>query len=79
MQYKNVCIHKYELPRWLSGKEHTGDAGDVGLIPGLGRCPGEVNDNPPKYMNLSKLWETVEDKRSLACCSLWGHKESVTT
>ena len=62
MQYKNVCIHKHELPRWLSGKEHTGDAGDAGLIPGLGRCPGGENDNPLKYMNLSKLWETVEDR-----------------
>ena len=62
MQYKNVCIHKYELPRWLRGKEPTGNAGDSGLIPGLGRCPGEVNDNPLKYMNLSKLWEIVEDR-----------------
>ena len=25
-------------------------------------------------MNMSKLWEMVRD-RSLACCSLWGHKE----
>ena len=62
MQYKNVCIHKHELPRWLSGKEHTGDAGDAGLIHGLGRCPEGENDNPLKYMNLSKLWETVEDR-----------------
>ena len=32
-------------------------------------------------MNLSKLWETVEDRgeRILACCSPWGHKEEHTT
>ena len=24
-------------------------AGDVGLIPGLGRCPGEGNGNPLQY------------------------------
>ena len=27
------------LPRWRSGKECTCDAGDVGLIPGLGKIP----------------------------------------
>ena len=26
-------------------------------------------------MNLSKLWELVMDRRSLACCSPWGRKE----
>ena len=29
------------LPRWLGGKESACNAGDPGLIPGLGRCPGE--------------------------------------
>ena len=27
----------------------TGDAGDLGLIPGLGRCPGVGNGNPLQY------------------------------
>ena len=31
---------------WLSGKESTHNAGDVSLIPGLGRSPGEGNGNP---------------------------------
>ena len=26
-------------------------------------------------MSLSKLWEMVKDKGSLACCSPWDHKE----
>jgi len=33
----------------LSGKEsafNSGDTGDVGLIPGLGRSSGGGNDNP---------------------------------
>ena len=29
-------------------------------------------------MNLSKLWEIIEDG-SLECCSPWGHKELDTT
>ena len=37
-------IHCYGLPWWLSGKEsacNTGDAGDMGLILGLGKSPGK--------------------------------------
>jgi len=37
------------LPRWLSGKESTcdaGDAGDVNLIPGLGRSLKGGHGNP---------------------------------
>ena len=29
-----------------AGKESVCNAGDLGLIPGLGRSPGEGNDNP---------------------------------
>ena len=38
-----------ELPWWLSGKESTCNAGNTGLIPGLGRSPGEGNGNPLQY------------------------------
>ena len=31
---------------WCSGKESILHAGDVGLIPGLGRSPGEGNGSP---------------------------------
>ena len=34
------------LPRWLRGKESTGNAGDSGLIPGSGRSLGEGNGYP---------------------------------
>ena len=43
------CIR---LPRWLSVKESTCQEGDVGLIPGLGRFPGEGNINPLQYLCL---------------------------
>ena len=33
----------------LSGEESACNAGDLGLIPGLGRCPGEGNGNPLQY------------------------------
>ena len=41
--------HTQGFPWWLSGKEATcnaEDAGDVGLIPGLGRPPEGKNGNP---------------------------------
>ena len=37
------------LPRWLSGKESVCNAGNVTLIPGLGRYPGGGNGNPLCY------------------------------
>ena len=37
------------LPRWLSGKESTCQAGGAGLIHGLGRFLGGENDNPFQY------------------------------
>ena len=46
-----VCI-KHRLPLWLSSKEsacNAGDAGDMHLIPGLRRQPGEENGNPLWY------------------------------
>ena len=42
-------ILTYGLPRWLSGKESACNAGDGGLIPGLGRSPGKGNGNPLQY------------------------------
>ena len=38
-----------EFRRKLSGKESTCSVGDVGLIPGLGRSPGEGKGNPLQY------------------------------
>ena len=63
------------LPWWLSGKESSCSAGDMGFIPGLGRSPGGGQDNPLQYSCL----ENPHRQRSLAGYSIWGHKELDTT
>ena len=58
-------IENLGLPRWLSGKESTFNAGDPGSIPGSGRYPGRENDNPLQYsclenpMDREVWWATV--------------------
>ena len=53
------------LPWWLSCEESTCNAGDAGLIPGLGRHPGEGHGNPLQYsclgnhMDRAVWWATV--------------------
>ena len=44
-----IFITTTPTPWWLSGKESACGARDVGLIPGLGRSPGEGNGNSPQY------------------------------
>ena len=58
-------------PQWLSSKQSTCNAGDVGSIPGWERSPGKGNGNPLQYSCL----ENPYGQRSLEGCSLWGHKE----
>ena len=43
------------LPSWLSDKESTCNAGDLGMILGLGRFPGEGNGIPIKYSQYTCL------------------------
>ena len=47
---------------WLAGKESACNVGDLGLIPGLGRSPGEREAT----------------HCSILAYSPWGHKESNT-
>ena len=51
------------------------NAGDLGLIPGSGRSPGEGNGNPLQLL----LPGESHGGRSLVGYSPWGHKESDTT
>ena len=51
-------------PWWLSGKESTCNAGDLGLIPGSGRCPGGGLGNALQYSCLGSpmdrgAWQAV--------------------
>ena len=50
------------FPGGSDGKESASNAGDLGLIPGLGRSPGEGNGNLLQYSCL----ENPHGQRSLA-------------
>ena len=41
------------------GKESTCNAGDLGLIPGLGRLPGEGNSCPLQYSGLENTMDYI--------------------
>ena len=58
-----------------AGKEAAYNAGDPGLISGLGRAPGEGIGYPLQYSGL----ENPHGQRSLAGYSLWVCKKSATT
>ena len=53
------------------GKESACSVGDLGSIPGLGRCPGGGHGNPLQYSSL----ENPHGERSLVGYSPQGHKE----
>ena len=54
------------FPGGPDSKEPTCNAGDMGLIPGLGRSPGEGNGYPLQYSGL---------ENSTGCIVHGGHKE----
>ena len=65
------------FPGGSDGKESTCNAGDLGLIPGLGGSPGEGNGYPlrtPVFLS-----GEFHGRRSLVGHSPWGHRESNTT
>ena len=53
-------------------KNLPANAGDLGLIPGLGRASGGRHDNPIPVF----LPEEFHGQRRLVGYSPWGHKES---
>ena len=63
------------FPGRSDGKESACNAGDLGLISGLGRSPRGGHGNPLWYSCL----ENLHGQRSLVCCSSWGCKELDTT
>ena len=46
------------LPQRLSGKESACNAGDLGLIPGSERSPGEGHGNPLQYSCLENSMDS---------------------
>ena len=47
------------FPGGLDGKETTCNVGDLGLIPGLGRSPGEGKGYPLKYSGLENSMDCI--------------------
>ena len=63
-KFKADLTEELGLPWWLSGKESICQAGDTGLIRGLGRYPGEGNGNPLQYSCLGnamnrEVWQAT--------------------
>ena len=63
------------FPDGSDGKEFACNAGELGLIPGLGRFPGGGHGNPFQYSCL----ENPRGQRSLVGYSPRGRRESDTT
>ena len=63
------------FPGGSDSKESACIVGDLGLLPGLGRSPGEGNGYPLQYSCL----ENPHGQRSLMSHSPWGHKGSDMT
>ena len=68
-------IQKQELNVWFihggsDGKESACNAGDLGLIPGLGRSPGEGNGNPFQYSCLKNSM----DRGAWRLQSMWSQR-----
>jgi len=63
------------FPGGSYSKESACNEGDLGSIPGLGRCPGGGHDIALQNSCL----ENPCGRRSLAGYSPWGHKESDMT
>ena len=64
-------IKYLRFPGGSDGIESTCNAGDLGLIPELGKPPGGGRGNPVQYSCL----ENPQGQRSLADYSSWSHKE----
>ena len=65
MKNKNVSF-----PGALVVKNPPANAGDMGLVPGLGGSPGGGNGNPLQYSYLG----SPMDRGAWQGCSPWGHK-----
>ena len=70
MFYGKQAIESLDLPRWLSGKEPTCNAGDVGSIPELRRLPWRRKWWPNPVFLPGKLY----GERSLVGYISWGCK-----
>ena len=62
----------------------AGETGDIGLIPGSGRCPGEENGNSLQYsclenpMDRGAWWATVQGFTKSQTCLIDTHVHTHT-
>ena len=64
-------IVKEGFPGGSDGKEPACNVGDPGLIPGLGRSPGEGNDNPLPYSCLENSMGSQATVHGVAKSQTW--------
>ena len=69
---RDICDFSVGFPGDSGSKETACKAGDVGLIHGMGRSPGEGNDDLTQYYFL-------ENSMDRGGYSPWGHKKMDTT
>ena len=58
-QHLRVLDLRRGFPGGSAGKESACNAGDLGLIPGLGRSPGEGKGNPLQYPGLENSLDCI--------------------
>ena len=54
-----AAVHVLGFPCGSAGKDSACNVGDLGLIPGLGRSPGEGKDYPLQYSALANPTESI--------------------
>ena len=77
--------HNYwGFPGGLDGKASASNAGDLGLIPGSGRSPGEGNGNPLQYSCLENsidrvAWQAIQSMGSRRVGHNWATSLATTS
>ena len=64
-----ILLYLY-VPCGSAGKESTCNVGELGLIPGLGRSPGEGNCYPLQYSGLENSMDCIEESDTTERLSL---------
>ena len=65
-KYQSFLPFKVSFPDSLVGKEFACDVGDLGAIPGLGRCPWEGKSYPLQYSGLENSMDYCNESDRLS-------------
>jgi len=73
----NLLVSWKGFPGGSAGKESAWNVGDLGLIPGLGRSPGEGKGYPLQYSGLENSMECIIHRVAKSFCAnsqkVFGH------